>query len=126
MDQSSGRGPSRDADGRFLSGNPGRPTGARNRMSRRIALGLLRHYTEREADILSRLHRNHFKDYMRLIGRMLPCEPDEGELEALEPQDAAQVARAVRAALERVEAGEGTLDDIQAALEGMGACGDPP
>ncbi len=66
----------RDANGRFGPGNPGRPHGSRNRMSQRIALGLLRHYAEHEAEILARLSRGHFKDYMRLIGQMLPRDPD--------------------------------------------------
>ena len=120
--------PARDANGRFAAGNPGRPRGSRNRMSQEIALGLLRHYARHEAEILARLKRSHFKDYMRLIGRMLPPEPEEDapELEALPAEDAAQVMRAVRAALERAEAGEGSLAEIQAALTGMGWDGEAP
>ena len=76
MDETSGRGPARRADGRFGPGNPGRRRGSQNRMSQRIALGLLRHYAEHEAEILERLKRGHFKDYMRLIGQMLPRDPD--------------------------------------------------
>jgi hypothetical protein len=95
-------------------------------MSRQIALGLLRHYSEHEAEILARLSRNHFAHYIRLIGQMLPSDPEDGGLEALPPRDAAQVTRAVRAALERVEAGEGSLAEVEAALAGMGSGEDPP
>ena len=133
MDQASGRGappsaPIRDANGRFGPGNPGRPAGARGRMSRRIALGLLRHYADHEAEILERLSRRYFADYMRLIGQMLPRDPgvEAPDLQTLPPQDAARVTRAVRCALERVEAGQGSLDDVQAALEGLGCSDDPP
>lgn len=118
MDQASGRGPARHADGRFGPGNPGRPRGARGKVSRRIALGLLAHYERHEAEILERLSRGHFDQYMRLIGRMLPQEPDEADLEALRREDVVRIARAVRAALERLEAGEGSLADIEAALKG--------
>lgn len=119
MDQASNRGPSRHADGRFGPGNPGRPRGARGKLTRRIALGLLAHYEQHEAEILERLIRSHFDQYMRLIGRMLPPEPDAMDLESLPPEDVAQITRAVRAALRRVEAGEGSLADIEAALKGM-------
>jgi hypothetical protein len=120
MDQASGRGPSRYASGRFGPGNPGRPRGARGKLSRRIALGLLRHYERHEAEILERLSRGHFDQYMRLIGRMLPQAPDEAELEPLPREDLVQITRAVRVALERVEAGEGSLADIEGALTGPG------
>ena len=120
MEQASSRGPSRHADGRFGPGNPGRPRGARGKVSRRIALGLLRHYEQHEAEILERLSRGHFDQFMRLIGRMLPHEPDETDLEALPQEEAIRITRAVRAALERVEAGEGSLADIDAALKGVG------
>jgi hypothetical protein len=95
-------------------------------MSRRIALGLLRHYERHEAEILERLSRGHFDQYMRLIGHMLPQEPDEAELVALPQEDVVRISRAVRAALERVEAGEGSLADIEAALTGMGPGGGAP
>ena len=118
MDDASGPGPARYANGRFGPGHTGRPRGARNRISRRVALSLLRHYEANEADVLHRLAEYHVKDYMGLIGRMLPRASDEVELEAVPPEEAARVTGAVRAALERVEAGEGSLVDIEAALMG--------
>ena len=124
MDDSPGRGSARDALGRFGPGNPGRPRGARGRMSRQIALGLLHHYAEHEAEILARLNHGHFNVYMRLIGRMLPQgakdEAAAPDLEALSPEETTRVTRAVRAALERVEAGAGSLAEIEAALLGVG------
>ena len=120
MDDASGQDPSRGARGRFAPGNPGRPPGFPNRMSGRIALGLLRHYTGNEAEFLARLSRGHFSEYLRLIGRMLPREgaSHANDLEP-QPRDVARTVRAVRAALERVEAGESSLADIEAALDDM-------
>jgi hypothetical protein len=121
MDDASSRGPARHADGRFGPGNTGRPLGSRNRVSKRIALSLLNHYAEHEAEILDRLSRQHFIEYMRLIGRMLPRPPADGQpdLESMPPEDEARVVDAVRAAVERVETGEGTLADVEAALLGL-------
>jgi len=129
MDETSGGGPSRDARGRFGPGNPGRPCGARGRMTQRIAFSLLRHYEENQEQILRTLTGyGNIHVYMRLIDRLLaqaPCE-DAPDLEALPAEDAALVARAVRAALERVEAGEGSLADIEAALDGVVRAEEPP
>ena len=128
MDHPSGRDPSRDARGRFAPGNPGRPPGFPNRMSGQIAFGLLRHYAGNEAEFLERLSRSHFAEYMRLIGRMLPRDrgADGEDLESAPPRDVARTLRAVRAALERVEAGESSLADIEAALDDMGWDEDAP
>ena len=121
MDDASGRDPARDANGRFGPGNPGRPRGARGRMTQRVALSLLRHYEENEAQILRTLTAyDNIHVFMRLIDRMLARAPSEEppELEALPAEEAARVTSAVRAALERVEAGEGSLTDLEAALHG--------
>ena len=118
MDDASPRGPARYANGRFGPGHKGRPRGARGRMSRRVALSLLGHFEANQAAILERLTQYFLTDYMELIGRMLPKDPDEVDLGALPPREAAMTTRAVRAALERVEAGEGTLADVEAALMG--------
>ena len=121
MDDASGRDPARHANGRFGPGNPGRPRGARGRMTQRVALSLLRHYEENEAQILRTLTAyDNIHVFMRLIDRMLARAPSEEppELEALPAEEAARVTSAVRAALERVEAGEGSLTDLEAALHG--------
>ena len=123
MDDASGCGPFRDTRGRFGAGNPGRPPGARNRLPRRIALSLLRNFEDDEEQLLRKLSaRDQLAVYMRLIGRLLPRDLDE-ELrgrEMLEPQDAPRVARALRHALEKIDAGEGALADIEAALADHG------
>ena len=121
MDDASSLRHARHVDGRFGPGNPGRPRGSRNRISGRIALGLLQHYAQHEAEILDRLRRHFFADYMRLIGRMLPrnAGPETPDVEAMSPEDVARVTRAVRRALNRVETGEGALADVEAALAGV-------
>ena len=122
MDDAASKPSARGADGRFGPGNPGRPLGSRNRMSRRIALGLMHHYAAHESEILERLTRFYFADFVRLIGRMLPRGPAEDavDLESLPPQEVAHITRAVRHALNRVEVGEGTLAEVEAALVGAG------
>ena len=127
MEDASAKAPSRDARGRFGPGNPGRPRGARGRMTQRIALSLLRHFEQNERQILSTLTAyENIPVYMRLIDRMLARSPNEDglDLDALPVEDATRVTRAVRAALERVEAGEGSLADIEAALDGAVGSGD--
>ena len=123
MDDANAKGPARYANGRFGPGHKGRPLGSRNRMSKRVALGLLSHFAEHEAEIIEKLNRFYFNDYVRLISRLLPKAPadDKPDLEAMPPQDVERVLGAVRAALGRIEAGEGSLADIEAALAGVGA-----
>ena len=129
MEDASAKAPPRDTRGRFGPGNPGRPRGARGRMTQRIALSLLRHFEQNEGQILSTLTAyENIPVYMRLIDRMLARSPNEDglDLDALPVEDATRVTRAVRAALERVEAGEGSLADIEAALDGAVGRGDQP
>jgi hypothetical protein len=121
MDDASSRGPARHPDGRFGPGNPGRPLGSRNRMSKQIALGLMHHYAAHEAEILENLSRYYLADYMRLIGRLLPRAPanDAPDVEIMPPEDVTHVTRAVRRALNRIETGQGSLAEVEAALMGV-------
>ena len=102
-----------------------RPAGSFNGLSRRIALGLLSHWAEHEAQVLEKLSGEHFPQFIRLIGRLLPGPPrgDAPDLEAMPAADVARVLVAVRAALDRVEAGEGSLADVEAALSGYPLAG---
>ena len=43
--------PARHANGRFGPGNPGRPFGSSNRMSRAVAEGILAHFEAETTDI---------------------------------------------------------------------------
>ena len=129
MDDASPRGPARHANGRFGPGNPGRRLGSRNRMSERVALGMLRHFVKNEAQILHTLSCGHYLPvYGRLLGALLPQGPggDTADLDALAPEDAAQVIGAVRAALKRVEAGRGSFAEVDAALAGVDEGENPP
>ncbi len=100
MDDTSAGGPSRDENGRFLPGHGGRPRGARNLMSKRIAMGVLRHYEEHEPEILEQLRRAHTVEFMRLVGRVAAIGPEDVlEMEPLPPDEAAR-----RAELEAVAA----------------------
>ena len=129
MDDASPRGPARYDNGRFGPGNPGRRPGSRNRLSDRVAQGLLRHFVENEPEILDKLSSGFYLPiYARLLVPLLRQGPGGSavDLDDLQPEDAAQVIRAVRAALERVEVGQGSFADVDAALVGMDAGEVPP
>jgi hypothetical protein len=123
------RWPLHDADGRFAKGNPGRPRGSRNRMTRQLGLGLLRDFAENEEDNIQKMRRWYFPQYVQLMTRFIPREvhtprPDFAEYA---PAETAQVLAAARAALEAVERGEAGLDALLAVLEGDPATlGSPP
>jgi len=79
--------PPRDAGGRFGKGNPGRRRGSRNRLTNRLALGLLDDFSSNEAENLARLRRFYFPQYVQLMARFLPREtrearPDFGDYSA--------------------------------------------
>jgi hypothetical protein len=119
----------RRSNGQFGPGNPGKPRGAKNRMPRRIAFSLMAHFMANEALFLERLSDFFFKDYMRLLGRLLtrPTDDDGPELpEHLDPAEKARIIANVRAALDRVEAGEADLDTIELALGGCGEAAPAP
>ena len=120
MDDASDWAPSRDANGRFLPGNGGRPRGARNWMSRRIVQGVLRHYEEHEAEILERMTRNYTGEFMRLVGRIAAIGPEDVlDLEPLPPEEAA--SRAELAAALQAEADEAARKEFRAAIRGLRA-----
>ncbi len=63
---------SRDDTGRFGSGNPGRPFGARGRASGKLTLGILEHFERNSDALLDRLMVHHTPAYAGLLGRMVP------------------------------------------------------
>jgi hypothetical protein len=105
--------------GQFAPGNPGRRPGARGRMARRTVLALLDDFEAHREVILSRLRKYEPRTYAAMISRLLP--PPEAEsarlaLDDLTPQDAGAVIARARAALDRIEAGQGELAELEAAL----------
>ena len=122
----------RDTFGRFTVGGPGRPPGARNKVSRRVANLVLADFEAHQGDVLPRLRQWFLPQYASLIGRLMtrggeePAEGGAAEDAAggdLAGADAAALERliaAARVALARIEAGEGTLADLDAALGGEG------
>src|SRR5271156_777071 len=110
----------RGANGRFLPGHGGRPFGARNRVSKRITRAILRDFETNQVDLLPILRRWHMPQYIALLSRLLPRQTNEGglELETLGADELAQVLAEARAAMDRIEAGEGSPDELEAALLG--------
>ena len=113
----------RDAGGRFVAGNPGRRLGSRNRISKRAALKVLKDFEANGDDTLERARRWFLPQYLSLVTRLMPRQTDEAaglDLAALDRGDAMALVAAVRAAADRFEAGEGSIEELEAALLGAG------
>jgi hypothetical protein len=115
--------PERDVNGRFARGNPGRPFGSRNRVSKRVARAILRDFEANQAELLPRMRDWFLPQYVALVGRLLPRPVEDGgapELDALSEAEMARLLADARAAMARIDAGQGTLADLEAALLGEG------
>ena len=111
----------RDAQGRFAAGNKGRPFGSRNRVSKRVARAILADFEAHQDDILPKLRRWYAPQYVSLVARLLPRVDERGggvELDELDEAETQGIAAALRAALERLEAGAGSVAELEAALVG--------
>ncbi|HTX51018.1 MAG TPA: hypothetical protein VME40_16715 [Caulobacteraceae bacterium] len=120
MDESGQLPAGRDTSGRFAAGNPGRPFGSRNRVSKRVARTILRDFEANQESVLPLLRRWFLPQYVQLISRLLPRQTEEGgaELESLTEVELAGLLAATRVALDRIEAGEGSVSELEAALLG--------
>jgi hypothetical protein len=112
----------RDANGRFAQGGRGRPFGSRNRVSKRVARAILRDFEAHQDALLPLLRRWHMPQYLALVARLLPRVNESGgvEIDALDDVETARVIAEVRAALDRVEDGQGGLEELESALLGEG------
>ena len=111
----------RDGRGRFMPGNPGRPFGSRNRISKRIARSILRDFEASQDEVLARLKRWYMPQYVSLLARLLPRATEDGggaELDELDSAETARVIADARAMLDRIDTGEATLAELEAALLG--------
>jgi hypothetical protein len=113
----------RDRSGRFLPGNPGRPFGSRNRMSKRLARAILKDCEGELDELLPRMRRFFLPQYIGLVARLLPKVNEVGgvDLDGSDEAELASVLSGVRAALDKVERGEATFEDLEAAMLGQGA-----
>jgi hypothetical protein len=111
---------SRDAEGRFARGNPGRPFGSRNRASKRVARAILHDFETHQAELLPRLRRWFLPQYVALVARLMPRVTEEGgvEIDALSEVETARLVSELRAALDRMDAGGGSLAELESALLG--------
>jgi hypothetical protein len=115
----------RDAGGRFAAGGAGRPFGSRNRASKRAARAILQDFEDNQAEVLVRMRRWFLPQYAQLVARLLPRQSEAGgaELDELDAAEAARLIGDMRAALARIDAGEGSLADLESALLGEPAAG---
>jgi hypothetical protein len=113
--------PGRDAHGRFAAGNKGRPFGSRNRVSKRVARAILADFEANQGEVLPLLRKWYVGQYVSLVARLLPRVNEDGagpELDELDAAETQGIAAALRAALERLEAGAGSVAELEAALLG--------
>jgi hypothetical protein len=113
--------PGRDAHGRFAAGNKGRPFGSRNRVSKRVARAILADFEAHQDDMLPKLRRWYAPQYVSLVARLLPRVDESGagvELDTLDEAETQAIAAAMRVALARLEAGAGSVAELEAALLG--------
>ena len=115
----------RDENGRFAPGGTGRPHGTRNRVSRRVANAILADFEANRDEVLPRLRRWFLPQYVSLIGRLLPRDT-EADAAAMDAAQTARLIEAARLAFARIDAGEGTLADLEAALAGEAPVAAPP
>ena len=111
----------RDAHGRFAPGNPGRAFGSRNRISKRVARAILRDFEATQDEVLATLKRWYVPQYVSLLARLLPRAEEGADGPELDELGAAETARLVGAArrmLDRIDAGDATLAELEAALLG--------
>jgi hypothetical protein len=108
---------SRQADGRFGPGNPGKPTGARHRISQRVVTTILADFEKHQLKILEELRKYHLCQYVSLVSRLLPRQAlvECVDAEDLGAAEVAQVVAEARAALDRIEAGA-SFAELDAAL----------
>jgi len=61
----------RDWHGRFATGGTGRPAGARNKVSRRVAQAILADFEANQHEVLPRLRQWFLPQYVSLIARLV-------------------------------------------------------
>lgn len=111
---------SRQSNGRFGAGNPGRPRGARNRVAQRVAMAVLEDFEAHQHEIIPDLRTQRTPLYLRLVSSLLPKAADVGLTDYADLSDEALADRIeeVRLALDCIEQGAGTLLDVEAVLVG--------
>lgn len=97
--------PLRDTKGRFLSGfkGPGRPKGARSKISEVLLRTLADDFIEHGADALAKLRQNDTECYFRIIAQLVPKqllmkqeEQPDIDYASLTPEEAAQLLDEIR------------------------------
>ena len=90
-------------------------------MSKRVARAILADFEANQDDILPKLRRWYAPQYVSLVARLLPRVNEGGSGAELDELDAAQtqgIVEALRAALDRIEAGCGSMAELEDALLG--------
>lgn len=108
----------RQPNGRFGAGNPGRPPGARARQSQRLIMAILQDFGEHQDEILRRLREHHLPAYVALASRLLPRQIEVGVADPADfTEDQVQlVVTRAYAALGSIDDGHGSLVDLERAV----------
>ncbi|MDB5484026.1 MAG: hypothetical protein JWO83_5079 [Caulobacteraceae bacterium] len=86
--------PARHANGRFGPGNPGRRTGARNRVSHRAAMAILQDFELHKSQVLKTLRYAYTPAYFAILMRLLDREL-QVEAASFDDYSEAELARTV-------------------------------
>ncbi|HWE47828.1 MAG TPA: hypothetical protein VG407_17545 [Caulobacteraceae bacterium] len=110
----------RHADGRFGAGNPGKPPGSRNKISRRLAVAILEDFEDHQEEIFERLRHSWLPVYTRLVSGLLPksVEMTLPDLSACTEAEAKGKVLAVREVLHLIDCGQATLEHLGEVLMG--------
>jgi hypothetical protein len=120
MDGSDFPPPVRDRSGRFAAGNPGRPFGSRNRMSKRLARAILKDFEAGLDEMLPRMRQWFLPLYIGMVTRLLPKVSEAGGFDLDDGNDIELncIMAEVRRTLDAVDRGEATLEDLENAMLG--------
>jgi hypothetical protein len=77
-------GKGRNGRGQFTTGNPGRPVGARSRLSEHFLAAVNADWQEHGPEALKKVREERPQDYIRVIASLLPREVMVAQVESFE------------------------------------------
>ncbi len=113
--------PARYSNGRFGPGNPGRPAGARNKVSHRAAMAILEDFELRGKAVLERLRSEFTPAYFAVLTRLLDgqLQVDAPTADERSDAEAARVCRLARRAITLNQDPRTALIELEGALGGQ-------
>jgi hypothetical protein len=109
----------RQANGQFAHGNPGRRLGARNRLSHRVVMAMLKDFEENGAELLDYLRTHDKAKYFAILARLAPklLAGDTPGTEACPDAEAARLVVTARGLLDNIPNPREALEELGAILD---------